>query len=61
MGAPNLTDKVWLHGWGETAIIAIVNGGKTNVMPEHASRLSPEQTRVLATYVWSLSRKVVQP
>jgi hypothetical protein len=31
------------------------------VMPEHASRLSPEQTRVLATYVWSLSRKVVQP
>ncbi len=61
MGAPNLTDKVWLHGWGEAAIVHIVNGGKTNVMPEHASRLSPEQTRVLATYVWSLSRKVVQP
>jgi cytochrome c oxidase cbb3-type subunit 3 len=22
LGAPNLTDKVWLHGWGEQAIIA---------------------------------------
>ena len=20
LGAPNLTDKVWLHGWGEDAI-----------------------------------------
>lgn len=57
LGAPNLTDKVWLHGWGEAAIIAMITGGKTNVMPAHASRLSPEQTRVLAAYVWSLSHK----
>ena len=21
IGAPNLTDKIWLHGWGEDAII----------------------------------------
>ena len=57
MGAPNLTDKIWLHGWGEAAVIAIINGGKTNVMPQHATRLSPEQTKVLAAYVWSLSNK----
>jgi cytochrome c oxidase cbb3-type subunit 3 len=57
LGAPNLTDKVWLHGWGEDAIIAMVNNGKTNVMPPHASRLSAEQTHVLAAYVWSLSRQ----
>jgi cytochrome c oxidase cbb3-type subunit III len=57
MGAPNLTDKVWLHGWGEDAIIAMVNGGKVNVMPQHASRLTPEQIRVLGAYVWSLSHK----
>ena len=25
MGAPNLTDDVWLHGWGEQAIIGMVN------------------------------------
>ena len=56
LGAPNLTDKVWLHGWGEEAVIAMVNAGKLNVMPSHAGRLTPEQIRVLAAYVWSLSR-----
>jgi len=57
LGAPNLTDKVWLHGWGEAAVMAMVNGGKTNVMPAHAARLSPEQIKVLAAYVWSLSHQ----
>jgi cytochrome c oxidase cbb3-type subunit 3 len=55
IGAPNLSDKTWLHGWGEAAIVDIVNNGKTNVMPEHGSRLTPEQIHVLAAYVWSLS------
>ena len=56
LGAPNLTDKVWLHGWGEDAIVAMVNQGKTNVMPSFEGRLSAEQIHVLAAYVWSLSQ-----
>jgi len=56
LGAPNLTDKVWLHGWGEDAIAAMVTHGKTNVMPAQAGRLTPEQIHVLASYVWSLSQ-----
>ena len=56
LGAPNLTDKIWLHGGGEAAVIAMVNGGKTNVMPAFEKRLSPEQIHVLAAYVWSLSQ-----
>lgn len=56
LGAPNLADKVWLHGWGEPAIVAMVTNGKTNVMPAHGQRLSPEQIHVLAAYVASLSR-----
>ena len=56
LGAPNLTDKTWLHGWGEEAVMAMVNGGKTNVMPGQASRLSDEQVHVLGAYVWSLSK-----
>lgn len=55
MGAPNLTDKVWLHGWGEEAVTAMVNNGKTNVMPSFAKRLTPEQIQVLAAYVQNLS------
>jgi cytochrome c oxidase cbb3-type subunit 3 len=56
LGAPNLTDKVWLHGWGEPAIVAMVNNGKTNVMPAQASRMTPEQIHVLAAYVWNLAQ-----
>nr|WP_316638870.1 cytochrome-c oxidase, cbb3-type subunit III [uncultured Roseateles sp.] len=56
LGAPNLTDKVWLHGWGEDAVIAMITQGKSNVMPAHGNRLSPEQIHVLAGYVWGLSQ-----
>jgi cytochrome c oxidase cbb3-type subunit 3 len=62
LGAPNLADKVWLHGWGEEAITEIVNKGKTNVMPAQEGRLTPGQIHLLASYVWSLSqpRRVAQ-
>jgi cytochrome c oxidase cbb3-type subunit 3 len=56
LGAPNLTDKVWLHGWGEDAIVRMINQGKQNVMPAQSARLSEDQIRVLASYVWSLSQ-----
>ena len=56
LGAPNLADKVWLHGWGEAAVVAMVNNGKTNEMPAFAQRLNPEQIHVLAAYVWNLSQ-----
>jgi cytochrome c oxidase cbb3-type subunit 3 len=56
VGAPNLTDKTWLHGWGEEAIVAIITNGKTNIMPPQAARLAPEQIHVLAAYVWNLSQ-----
>jgi len=55
IGAPNLTDNIWLHGWGEAAVVAMITNGKHSVMPAHGSRLSPEQIHVLAAYVWSLS------
>lgn len=57
LGAPNLTDKTWLHGWGEDAVMAMVNNGKTNVMPAHGEKLTPEQIRVLAAYVWGFSNR----
>ncbi len=56
LGAPNLTDKIWLHGWGEQAIVNIINNGKVNVMPRQDRLLSPEQIHVLGGYVWNLSQ-----
>ena len=58
VGAPNLADKIWLHGYGQEAIIAIVNGGKTNQMPAQQGRLTEAQIHVLASYVWGLTNKV---
>jgi cytochrome c oxidase cbb3-type subunit 3 len=57
LGAPNLTDDIWLHGWGEEAIVAMVNNGKTNQMPAQEAKFSAEQIRVLASYVWGLSKR----
>lgn len=57
IGAPNLTDDIWLHGWGEGAITAMINNGKVNEMPAQAGKLTEAQLGVLAAYVWGLSNK----
>lgn len=57
LGAPNLTDDVWLHGWGEGAITAMINHGKTNQMPAQAGKLTDAQIGVLTAYVWGLSNR----
>jgi cytochrome c oxidase cbb3-type subunit 3 len=55
IGAPNLSDDIWLHGAGEAAIIERINHGKNNQMPAQGSRFTPEQIHVLAAYVWRFS------
>jgi len=55
LGAPNLTDDIWLHGYGENAVIAMVNNGKVNQMPAQAGKLTEAQIQVLASYVWGFS------
>lgn len=57
IGSANLTDNIWLHGWGENAIVAMVNNGKVNQMPAQEGKLTESQIHVLASYVWSLSNK----
>jgi cytochrome c oxidase cbb3-type subunit 3 len=55
LGSPNLTDKIWLHGGGEAAIISMINNGKTNQMPPQGKAFTEPQIHVLASYVWGLS------
>ncbi len=57
MGAPNLTDNIWLHGWGEEAIVRAVNQGITNVMPAQNHLLTEQQIHVLTAYVWGKSNQ----
>jgi cytochrome c oxidase cbb3-type subunit III len=58
LGAPNLTDDIWLHGYGEQAIVSIINTGKVNEMPAQQGKLTDAQIHVLGAYVWGLSNKV---
>lgn len=57
LGAPNLTDDIWLHGWGEESITAMINNGKVNQMPAQEGKLTPAQIDVLTAYVWNFSNQ----
>ncbi|MES2249346.1 MAG: cytochrome-c oxidase, cbb3-type subunit III [Pseudomonadota bacterium] len=55
MGAPRLNDRIWLHGYGEAAIVQIINEGKHSAMPAQEGRLTEAQIKLLASYVWGMS------
>jgi len=57
MGAPNLSDRIWLHGSGEYAIAEQVAKGRNNQMPAHKDILSPAKIHLLTAYVLSLSAR----
>ena len=57
LGAPNLTDKVWLHGGDLATIIETINKGRDNTMPAFGEILGPQKAHVMAAYVWSLSHQ----
>jgi len=57
MGAPNLTDKVWLYGGSKAAITDSVSNGRSGVMPAWQDILGNDKVHVISAYVYSLSNK----
>lgn len=55
MGAPNLTDNIWLYGATESAVTETLNYGRNGVMPAFNERLGENKLHVVAAYVYSLS------
>ncbi len=55
LGAPNLTDGIWLHGSGEAAIVEQIAKGRQSLMPAHKELLSAAKIHLLTAYVYSLS------
>jgi len=55
LGAPNLTDRVWLYGGSLTTISETIRNGRTNKMPAWGEFLGDEKTHLLTAYVWGLS------
>jgi len=54
VGAPNLTDKIWLYGSDEATIIETITSGRSGVMPAWIDRLDPSTIKAMAVYVHSL-------
>jgi cytochrome c oxidase cbb3-type subunit 3 len=55
IGAPNLTDDIWLHGGSIDDIRDTIAHGRVNHMPAHLERLGETRVKLLAAYVYSLS------
>ena len=51
LGAPNLTDSVWLYGGSSEAIAESLRIGRQGVMPAFAERLDDTQIRLLVAYL----------
>ena len=54
LGAPNLTDKIWLYGSDEAALVETITNGRAGVMPAWEGRLDPVTLKAMAVYVHSL-------
>ena len=56
LGAPNLTDDIWLYGSDADTIRTAIVQGRNGQMPPHGEFLGENRTRILAAYVYSLSQ-----
>ncbi|QIK95756.1 cytochrome-c oxidase, cbb3-type subunit III [Sphingomonas sp. HDW15A] len=54
VGAPNLTDKIWLFGGDRDTIIETITKGRGGIMPSWGNRLDAVTVKMLAAYVHSL-------
>jgi cytochrome c oxidase cbb3-type subunit 3 len=55
LGAPNLTDNIWLYGGSRKQVTETLAMGRTGVMPSHRDFLGEDKVHLLAAYVYSLS------
>ncbi|SFE22252.1 cytochrome-c oxidase, cbb3-type subunit III [Roseivivax sediminis] len=54
LGAPNLTDAIWLYGSDDAAIHQSISEGPFGVMPAWGERLGEAEVRAVAAYVHQL-------
>lgn len=56
LGAPNLTDDIWLYGGGVNDIKLTLRNGRMGVMPAFSNQLTEDQIHLLTGYIMSLSQ-----
>ena len=56
LGAPNLTNGIWLYGGTDTQIAHSVRAGRNGTMPAHKNLLSEDKIHIITAYVYGLHR-----
>jgi cytochrome c oxidase cbb3-type subunit 3 len=56
LGAPNLTDQIWLYGGTEKALTETLTHGRNGVMPSFKTTLGEKKIHLVSAYVYSLSQ-----
>ena len=57
LGAPNLTDNIWLYGGSKRAVTETLKYGRNGVMPAFNKTLGDDKIHVVAAYIYSLSNE----
>ena len=60
LGAPNLTDRIWLYGSSFAQIQQTLRHGRNGNMPAQEQFLGNDKVHLLAAYVYSLSQAAGQ-
>ncbi len=56
LGAPNLTDGIWLYGGSQKMVEQTINQGRSGKMPSHKDLLGEEKVHILATYIYNFAK-----
>jgi cytochrome c oxidase cbb3-type subunit 3 len=56
LGAPNLTDNIWLYGGSPKRVEESIRNGRAGVMPAWKDILGEEKVHLISAYVYSLSQ-----
>ena len=54
LGAPNLTDRIWLYGGDKETVVETITNARYGIMPAWEQRFDPVTIKMLAAYVHSL-------
>ncbi len=57
LGAPNLTNNIWLYGGSPRSIQQTIAKGRNGIMPAHNEFLGSAKSHILAAYIYSLSHE----
>lgn len=56
LGAPDLTNGIWLYGGTPAQVSHSIRAGRNGVMPAHAELIGEDKIHILAAYVYGLNQ-----